>query len=178
MEPVTGSPRTVTEGPVRALARNTVAAALLMLLAGCATKGGFTTTGTPTATASASQVLALGQAYTTSLGNRLTTFAFERSVTAATPPPSGTALVAAEVEVCAGANPSARTGSSPTLFFVETDDGTAHRSVTAQKTPPLKIARLDPNACERGWVTFAIPDNATPSNVVFISREVAKWRIA
>ena len=158
---------------------------LLVVLAGCATKGGFTTTSSPTATSAPSQVLALGQSYTTSLGNRLTAYAFERSVSTATPAPSGTTpapsgttLVAAEVEVCAGPNPSARTGSSPTLFFVETEDATAHRSITPRKTPALEVARLEPNTCERGWVTFAIPENSSPTNVVFISREVAKWRIA
>lgn len=153
-------------------------AVALATLAGCSTKGGKAEP-EATATASPPPVIALGQAFTTRLGNRVTVYAFERAVSGgATPPPSGATRVAADVELCAGSSPTERTGSSPTLFFVETADRIAYRSVMAVKQPALQARLLAANECARGWATFDIPQGATPLYVVLISSQQAKWRIA
>jgi len=151
--------------------------AAFAMLAGCATKG---ESGEPTSSPAPSiaKVLALGETFTTPLGNTVTVFAFDPSVAAgATPPPSGAHRTAADVKVCAGEHPTERTGTSPGLFYVEVEGEIAYRAVPPVKKPALESKLLAAGTCARGWATFNLPTKATPKYVLFISSQQAKWRI-
>lgn len=150
----------------------------LIIVAGCATQGGGTDT-PPSRTRSPAPVLALGEKFTTPIGNFVTVFAFDPSVPGgATPPPSGAHQVAADVEICAGPNPTERTGANPRLFFVETADRIAYRAVASVKQPELKPVLLTANECARGWATFHIPPVPSPAYVLLLSTAQAKWRVS
>ena len=150
----------------------------LAILASCASRGGTENPSTPR-TATPAPVLALGEKFTTPIGNFVTVFAFDPSVPGgATPPPSGARQVAVDVEICAGPNPTERTGANPRLFFVETGDRVAYRAVASVKQPELKPTLLKANECARGWATFHIPPVPAPAYVLLLSTAQAKWRIS
>ncbi len=160
----------------RTAAAITIAAAFATLSA-CAKSGGLTTRA-PSSRATAASVLRLGETFTTTLGNRVTAYAFERGRQRAPTASPAQAPVAAEVEICAGPTPSERTGARPQVFFIEDRDEVAYPAIAPSKMPALRVVLLEPGECERGWVTFAIPSAAQPVYVVFISsRQVAKWQI-
>ena len=153
--------------------------AALAILASCASRGGTENpSGTPATSSSPAPVLPLGQSFTTRIGNTVTAYAFDPSVTGGeTPPPSGAIRVAAEVQICAGPNPTERTGANASLFFIETQNRIAYRAVSSVKQPELKPGLLKPNECSRGWATFNIPQDAKPAYVLLISSQQVKWQI-
>lgn len=154
--------------------------AALAMLAGCTSRGGTENPSNPPATASQAPVLALGVSFTTPIGNTVTAYAFDHSVTEGetpTPAPSGSIRVAAEVGICAGPNPTERTGANPSLFFIETQDRIAYKAVRSVKQPELEPTLLKANECSRGWATFLIPRNAKPVFILLISSQQVKWRI-
>jgi len=153
--------------------RNVAAVALLASLAACvSTKANQP----PSSPSIPTTTVSMGQRVETTAGNIVVVYSLLPSVGKA--PGANMVLVAADVQACAGAHPTTVTGVQRTLFVVETPDHHAWPSVAAVKKPELKPALFaKPKQCERGWVTFSIPQAQKPAYVVLNSSALVKWRI-
>ena len=59
---------------------------------------------------------------------------------------------------------------------IEVPDGTRRgRSRFGPREPALAEASLEPDECVRGWVSFEVPTNERPVNVVFSGSSVVRW---
>jgi hypothetical protein len=111
----------------------------------------------------------------TMAGNSVIVYSFVSPVGKA--PAANMINVAADIEACAGAIASSQTGVASTLFSIETPDKTVWPSVGAVKKPALQPTYLARGRCERGWVTFRVPQGEKPVYVVLLSSAIVKWKI-
>lgn len=91
-------------------------------------------------------------------------------------PPPGREYFAAEVEACAG--PRERGLSfAPAYFLLEMADKTMVDTGLGIKRPELRAAVVPAGGCHSGWVTFTIPEEAVPANVLYDGSERLTWRV-
>ncbi len=90
--------------------------------------------------------------------------------------PKGKQYYAAQVEGCAG--PAERGLSfDDSYFLLEMADKTVFDHGLPVKKPDLLGGELPAGGCLDGWVTFVVPDDAEPANVVYDGSNRIKWRI-
>lgn len=156
---------------------------LVLLLAGC---GGTATTTRPSTTTATTRpatrptaadpgALRLGQRHDTSEGNAVQVHSYQQPLPPKDlEPDAGNEFAAVEVEICAGARGARRVTAESVAL--ELPDGTRRgRSFFGPKEPALPTARLEPNACVRGWVNFEVPKGQRASHVVFEGSSTARW---
>jgi hypothetical protein len=146
---------------------------LALVLSACSATNvspGSTTTVAPIPTS----VTAMGRRVETKNGNYVRVYAYQSPVKSAA---DKTIYVAADVEGCAGAHPAVKPRVNPATFFLEMSGRVGIHSVAPVKQPALVDTPLAPGHCARGWVTFHISENRQPLYVVFVGKDVVKWRI-
>jgi hypothetical protein len=114
---------------------------------------------------------------------KVTIYSFESPVTSANAPKlkGGKVYAVADVQVCAGA-----TGASASDFMVMLDlpmPGTlppSSSTKTDARQPALSaVGTIGPNACVRGFVTFAIPGSVRPTTIEYLGVfHSYRWKIA
>jgi serine/threonine protein kinase, bacterial len=116
-----------------------------------------TTTTEPT-----QQQAVLGESRTTSVGVRATPFTLENPTTREPDPdfarfedPRPWAVV--DAELCAGAEPIAKTGYGFTLVDAENREHKAYDSTLQPFEPTINGGNLAPGECARGYVNFELP---------------------
>ncbi len=135
-------------------------------------------TASPTIVASAKFIV--GEAVKTDAGNTVTVHTYEAPVTSGldqySVPKSGMMYAAADVELCAGANPkSGSAGANPYNFELQMPDNTRAQPSFGERKPALHDTQLVANDCVRGWVTFILPIGAKPTSVNFKGTSLVKW---
>lgn len=102
-------------------------------------------------------------------GNTVQVYAFVPNVTSSnqfTRPKAGTTYSAIDVEGCAGTKPDSF-GLNPFDFSLAMSDNTRAQPTLPVKTPALNSESQAAGVCNRGWVTFEVPDGSTPATVVY-----------
>lgn len=91
-------------------------------------------------------------------------------------PPRGKDYFAVETKACSGPE-EAGLSFSPAYFLLEMTDGTVADPTLGIKRPELSTEEVPAGGCRSGWVTFVIPEEATPAGVVYDGSERLRWRI-
>jgi hypothetical protein len=86
----------------------------------------------------------------------------------------GQKFVAAEVKGCSGPNEKNIT-FEPAYFLLRLDDGTIRDTGVGAKKPSLEGGTIPAGKCLSGWVTFAVPDGALPSAVIYDGSSRTTW---
>lgn len=125
-------------------------------------------------------VLNLGQWQTTAKG-RVNVHAYDRNVPSTAdrqPANQGDVFVAFDVEGCAGPNADQNTGITTGLFYVQLDlKHPPYNAVAPVKQPALHDTALAPGRCARGWITFEVPANLLPEDILFRGSPPTAWRL-
>ena len=95
-----------------------------------------------------------------------------------TQPKAGFNFSSIDVQHCAGPGGD-RFGPNRFDWELAMPDNTRLRAGTNVTEPQLASSPLGPGDCIRGWVSFEVPQSATPSHVVYksVSTGAAKWRV-
>lgn len=91
-------------------------------------------------------------------------------------PPRGKEYFAVETEACAGPEEEGLS-FSPVFFFLEMAGGTVAEPTFGIKRPDLSTGEMPAGGCRSGWITFVIPEEATPTHVVYDGSERLRWAI-
>lgn len=92
------------------------------------------------------------------------------------PAPRGRQYYAARVEGCSG--PTERGLSfDDSYFLLEMADGTVADPGLPVKKPDLLGGEVPAGGCLEGWVTFVVPDEAEPVNVMYDGSNRISWTI-
>lgn len=86
----------------------------------------------------------------------------------------GQKFVAAEVKGCSGPNEKNIT-FEPAYFLLRLDDGTIRDTGAGAKKPSLEGGTIPAGKCLSGWVTFAVPDGALPTAVIYDGSSRTTW---
>ena len=82
--------------------------------------------------------------------------------------------VAAEVKGCSGPHEKNIT-FEPAYFLLRLDDGTIRDTGAGAKKPSLEGGTIPAGKCLSGWVTFAVPDGALPTAVIYDGSSRTTW---
>lgn len=84
--------------------------------------------------------------------------------------------VAAEVKGCSGPNEKNIT-FEPAYFLLRLDEGTIRDTGPAAKKPSLEGGTIPAGRCLSGWVSFAVPDGALPTAVIYDGSSRTTWTV-
>ena len=152
------------DGPSGRPFRRALLLIALTLALGACSSGGDQSTPNPSPTQSlALRAYELGARAPTAKGTAVV-YAFDPAVaaTSSASPDAGNKFVAIDVEGCAGSKADATTGVDPGLFYLLYSAEPTTPVEPGVKKPALHKTALAAGRCARGWITFEIPEAATP----------------
>jgi hypothetical protein len=106
---------------------------------------------------------------TTPTGNFITLYAFQATGSAAN----------ADVKICTSARTPKGTEAIPQFFTLKLSNGAiVHLTSLSPKSPALNVTPLGPKQCIRGWITFAVPRGARPTELLYTYGTPLVWKVA
>ncbi|HTJ73860.1 MAG TPA: hypothetical protein VL337_00705 [Acidimicrobiales bacterium] len=123
----------------------------------------------------------VGQKATLPDGDTVQVYAYSANVTPSnqfSKPRPGAAFATVDAEACSGPSPTPGGLLNPFFFHLEVPGSETIPAGIPVKDPALNVAGLAPGACSRGFVTFEVPTDKTPSTVVYgIPAGSVRWSI-
>jgi hypothetical protein len=123
----------------------------------------------------------VGQKATLPDGDTVQVYAYAANITPSnqfSKPRPGAAFATVDAEACSGPSPTPGGLLNPFFFHLEVPGSDSIPAGIPVKDPALNVTGLAPGACSRGFVTFEVPSDKTPSTVVYgIPVGSVRWSI-
>jgi hypothetical protein len=124
----------------------------------------------------------IGQRATLSNGDTVQVHAYSANITPSnqfSKPRPGSAFATLDVEACSGSSPTPGGLLNPFFFHLEVPGSSPIQAGIPVKEPALNVTSLAPGACSRGFVTFEVPTDKTPTTVVYgIPAASIRWTVS
>jgi hypothetical protein len=123
----------------------------------------------------------VGQKATLPGGDTVQVFAYSANITPSnqfSKARPGAAFATVDAEACSGPSPTPGGLLNPFFFHLEVPGSASIPAGIPVKDPALNVTGLAPGACSRGFVTFEVPTDKSPSAVVYgIPVGSVRWSI-
>jgi len=136
-----------------------------------------TTAAATTTTAALTAGVRIGTEVKTALGNTVTVYSFDPAVSTRLTASAGRTFTAIDVGGCVVGSSAPADGPGPAFFQLVMPDDTRASPASPVKEPALRVTRLAPGECIRGWVTFESPAGVRPVAVVFNASTLIRWTL-